>query len=267
MTDTLTLIPESIDEEHRLGRHIHRGDTFDAHVADKTGVALASATYQRKCAPFDQGNIGSCVGNSAAGALMTTPLFVTGRAYTEVTAIEFYSEATFFNGTPNDYYPPNDTGSSGPAVAQGLEALGLVSSYTHATDLQGAQEGLQTSPGIFGISWYSSFDTPLSTGECPLTPGATVRGGHEIQSFELDMVNQRVWFWQSWGATWGGLGNGQFWMSFATLNSLFQEQADVTFFVGTQQVNPGPLVNPGAQHAPMPQQSGNALCRLLHRVF
>jgi hypothetical protein len=262
MTETVTRIHEIVDPDHRTGRHIQRGPIFDAHVAEKTGAALANATYDRQCAPFDQGSIGSCTGNASAGALMTTPLFVATRAFTEVTAVEIYSEGTFFNGTPNDYYPPNDTGSSGPAVAQGLEVLGLVSSYTHAVDLQGAQEGLQTSPGIFGISWYTSFDTPLPTGECPLTPGATVRGGHEIQSWQLDMENQRVWFWQSWGATWGGLGNGQFWLSFSTLNSLFQEQADVTFFVGTQQVNPGPLTNPNAQPA-----APRTLCQRIKSIF
>ena len=238
MAARITLIPEVVIEGHRLGRHIHRGTTFDAHVAEKTGAAIVNTTWVRECPPFDQGDLGSCTGNAAAGCLMTTPLFVATRAFTEVTAVAIYSEATHFSNPVGDYYPPNDTGSSGPASAQALEAMGLVSSYTHAVDLQGALEGLMTGPGSFGVSWMTTFDTPLSTGECPLTPGATVRGGHEIEAYEVDTVNQRVWFYQSWGATWGGLGNGTFWLSYATLTSLFNQQADATFFVGTQQVNP-----------------------------
>jgi len=238
MTARFTLIPEVVVEGHRLGRHIHRGETFFAHIAEKTGAAILDKTWVRECAPYDQGNLGSCTGNAAAGCLMTTPLYVNGRAFTEATAVQIYSESTHFSNPVGDYYPPNDTGSSGPASAQACEALGLVSSYSHATDLQGALEGMMSSPGSFGISWMTSFDTPLPTGECPLTPSATVRGGHEIQAFEVDTVNQRVWFYQSWGPTWGGLGNGTFWLSYTTLTALFNQQADATFFVGTQQVNP-----------------------------
>ncbi len=238
MAEHVTLIPEIVVPGHRLGRHIRRGPKFASHVAAKTGAPIVDVTHTRECPPFDQGDVGSCTGNASAGALMTTGLYVQGREFTEATAVQIYSEATHFSNPVGDYYPPNDTGSSGPAAAEACEAFGLVSSYSHAVDLQGALEGLQTVPGIFGISWYTSFDSPLPTGECPLTPGATVRGGHEIEGFKVDTENQRVWFWQSWGATWGGLGNGQFWLSYETLTSLFNQQADATFFVGTQQVNP-----------------------------
>ncbi len=236
---SVTRLPEvQVPGAGRLGRHIHRGPVFYSRIAEKTGAAVVDTTWERECPPFDQGNLGSCTGNAAAGCLMTTPLYVTGRAFTEATAVAIYSEATHFSNPKGDYYPPNDTGSSGPASAQALEAMGLVSSYTHATDLQSALEGLMTGPGSFGVSWMTSFDTPLPTGECPLTPQATVRGGHEIQAYKVDTENERVWFYQSWGPTWGGLGNGTFWLSYTTLTALFNQQADATFFVGTQQVNP-----------------------------
>lgn len=238
---TWTEIPEEKIEGHGLGRHIHRPAGFEARTfgaVSETDIPIVSVTHTRHCPPFDQGSLGSCVGNASAGALMTDNLFVTGRAFTEATAVQIYSEATHFNGTPGDYYPPNDTGSSGPAAGQALEAFGLISTYQHATDLQASLQGLMSGPAIFGVSWYSSFDTPLSTGECPLSSSATVRGGHEIEAFQVDVTNERVWFYQSWGTTWGGLGNGTFWLSYATLNSLFAEQADATFFTGTQNVNP-----------------------------
>ncbi len=190
-----------------------------------------NVVWTRHCPPFNQGNIGSCTGNSAAGALMTTPFWERGQqVYTEKTAVEFYSEASQIS-SPGDYYPPNDVGSTGPAVAQALEDDGLISSYSHATDLETALSGMVDAPGIFGISWFTSFDTPLSTGECPLTRGATVRGGHEVQSYAVNVSMERVWFVNSWGTTWGGLGNGAFWFSYNTLTKLFEEQGDATFFV------------------------------------
>ena len=82
---------------------------------------------------------------------------------------------------------------------------------------------------MLGIYWYTSFDSPLSSGECPLTPDATVRGGHEIEMFRLDVEQKRVWCYQSWGNTWGGLHDGTFWFSFDTLTRLLAEHGDATF--------------------------------------
>jgi hypothetical protein len=148
----------------------------------------------------------------------------------EPQAVEAYSQATHFNGTPAAVYPPNDTGSSGPAVAEALEQDKFILSFGHCTTLTAALQAMAVVPGIYGINWMTSFDTPLPTGECALTPGATVRGGHEIESFRVDLTEQRIWFFQSWGPTWGGLGNGTFWFSFLTLRTLFAEGADATFF-------------------------------------
>jgi len=234
-----TKIPDiSTPEQHPLGRHIQRGPHFESRRVEAAGTPIVDTTWVRQCPPFNQGQVGSCTGNAAAGCLMTTPLYVTGRAFTEDTAVSIYAEATHFSNSKNDYYPPNDTGSSGPASAQALEAMGLVSNYTHATDLQAALEGLMVSPGSFGVSWMDSFDSPLPTGEAPLTKTATVRGGHEVQAFQVDTENQRVWFYNSWGPAWGGLGNGTFWFSYDTLTNLFSQGADATYFVGTTQVNP-----------------------------
>jgi hypothetical protein len=227
-----TIIPEILDPhhpEHRLGRHIHRPEGFETRKALE-GVA-GDVTWERYCAPFNQGAIGSCTGNASAGALMTAPFYISPRVFDETTAVTFYSQATHFNGQAGQFYPPNDTGSSGPAVAEALEKDLLIASYGHTTDLQSSLNALAVAPGIFGINWMTSFDTPLPTGQCPLTAGATVRGGHEIQSFRNDTENQAIWFYQSWGPSWGGLGNGTFWISYQDLTSLFGESADGTFFV------------------------------------
>lgn len=228
---------KDIDPEHRLGRHIHRPEDFNSRLLTAT-AAPQNVTWTRHVPPFNQGNLGSCTGNAAAGCLMSDPFYATvpksgpyAAPETEATAVTIYSQATHYNGQPNDYYPPNDTGSSGPASAQALEADGVIASFNHTVDLPTTLTAMLVAPGSFGVSWMDSFDNPLSTGECPLSPNATVRGGHEIEGFQVDAENERVWFYQSWGPTWGGLGNGTFWFSFATLTALFQQGADATFFV------------------------------------
>ena len=96
--------------------------------------------------------------------------------------------------------------------------------------MQHALGALTLAPAITGINWYTSFDSPLPTGECPLTADATIRGGHEVELFGLSVEHQQVWAYQSWGPTWGGLGNGTFWFSYATFERLLAEKGDVTAF-------------------------------------
>jgi hypothetical protein len=220
-----------ITERNRLGRHIEHDERSKNFAVARVAGAPKSAQYTRHCPPFDQGDLGSCTGNAMAGVLMTEPFWTAGRLLTESDAVRLYSEATHldkFRGS----YPPDDTGSSGLAVAKAAQKEGWITGYEHAFGLDHLTHGLSQRPGLLGIYWYTSFDTPLPSGECPLTPTATVRGGHEVEMFRLDVEQQRVWCYQSWGPMWGGLGNGTFWFSFETLTRLLAEHGDATFPVG-----------------------------------
>lgn len=230
-TDPWIIIPEHKIEGKPLGRHIYRPEGWENRAMAMPPVAPATTMHTRHCPPFNQGEVGSCTGNAAAGALMTDPLWVEGRNLTEADALNFYSQATHFSSPTGDYYPPNDVGSSGFAVAEALVQDGLIKSSQHVTDLNTALAALTLSTGIFGVSWMDTFDNPLPTGEVPLTPSSQVRGGHEIQAFGINVEEKQVWFYQSWGATWGPLGNGTFWMSFDTLDHQLSElNSDGTFF-------------------------------------
>ena len=222
-----TILPEKKVRNKRLGRHIQRPDNFAMRTPATT--VPKTVKWTRHTPAFNQGQIGSCTGNAAAGALMTEPLYVPGRALTEVDAVKFYSQATTYDPIQGSY-PPQDTGSSGPAVAKAIQMDGYISSYGHATDLNTALGALALGPAIFGVTWYDTFDKPEKTGEVKFNSKSVVRGGHEIQAFAVDMEKQQVWFYNSWGPKWGGLKDGTFWMSFDTLTKQFQQYADATFF-------------------------------------
>jgi hypothetical protein len=106
--------------------------------------------------------------------------------------------------------------------------LGLTTGYSHTFSFNQLLSALAVKPGILGINWYDSFDSPLATGECPLSPGATIRGGHEVALQGIDVEQQRVWCLNSWGR-WGAAGDGRFFFSYATLEQLLREQGDATF--------------------------------------
>jgi hypothetical protein len=221
-------LEETSVQGQRLGRHIEhdpRSRNFPALVA----ATLVDAKHERHCPPFDQGDLGSCTGNAMAGALMTDPFYTAGRSLQEQDAVKLYELASHLDRIAGSY-PPDDTGSSGLAVAKAARKEGFITAYKHAFGLNHALGALVEGPVIAGVNWYDSFDQPSSDGECPLTAGAQVRGGHEIELFGLEVEAQRVWAYQSWGPTWGGLGNGTFWFSWDTFNQLLHDTGDVTTF-------------------------------------
>ena len=89
---------------------------------------------------------------------------------------------------------------------------------------------LTLSPVCFGVGWYEGSDGPSKDGECSIK--GSVRGGHEIVADGIDVEKRRVWLTQSWGPTWGGLGNGRFYWSFDTVAQLLSEAGDVVTAAG-----------------------------------
>ena len=225
MTSVVRVIPE-MPGPGRLGRqveHDSRSWAFSAGTA-----AIKTVTHKRHGKPFNQGNLGSCTGNAMAGLLMTDPFWVKGRNLTEADAVALYKEATSLDNVPGRY-PPDDTGSSGLAVMKAAVKAKYISGYAHTFSLEQLLGSLTLGPGILGINWYNSFDSPKPDGECPLGAGAKIRGGHEIEMFGIDAAKKRVWCYQSWGPTWGGRKNGTFWFSWRTLGKLLGEKGDATF--------------------------------------
>ena len=215
-------IPEHVVEGKRLGRHVlhdPRSRDFRADRAD----TITSVDHHATGLPLNQGQIGSCTANALCGALNSAPDFNRGTPRHEHDAVKLYELETQLEGDP---YPPNDPGGSGLEVCKAAKQLGWITSYAHAFSLDDALKALVLRPVITGINWYTSFDTPSPTGLVEIAPDAIVRGGHEVVADQIDAEHKLVWFWNSWGPTFGVAG--RFCMTFDTWGRLLKEKGDVT---------------------------------------
>lgn len=225
-------IPEAPGNPYRLGRHV-RHDTRSAAFAVAGGPSstLVSRRWTRRGPVLDQGDLGSCTGNAAAGWILTDNA---GRAglttdadgvlVDENYAVDLYSLATQLDSYPGTY-PPDDTGSDGLSVAQALQKTDWASGYQHAFSLQAALTALSTlGPVMFGTEWLNGMFDPDPDGRLRLS--GAVAGGHEYVVDEIDVTNQRVWLCNSWGPTWGVQGRA--YLTWADATKLLGQQGDVT---------------------------------------
>jgi hypothetical protein len=215
-------IEETAVDGKRLGRHIvHDSRSLDFPAA--AAPQLQSVTHQAFGLPLDQGQVGSCTANALCGALNSAPDYHGTAPRAEAEALQLYELETQLEGKP---YPPNDPGGSGLEVCKAAKQLGWITSYGHAFGIDQALLALVLRPVITGINWYTSFDSPAASGLVAIAAGATVRGGHEVVADEIDVAAKLVWFWNSWGPSFG-IG-GRFCMSFDTWQQLLAERGDVT---------------------------------------
>lgn len=244
--------PPTHSSAGRLGRHVRHDPRSLAYryPARSTGT-LTSVRHQRYIPVLDQGNLGSCTGNAALGAVGTGALFealaghsqqpsTTDGTLDEQQAVKLYSAATKLDDYPGGY-PPTDTGSDGLSVAKAAQKAGLISGYQHATSLDAALAALAAQPVITGVNWYDSFDQPRADGLIAISKGASVRGGHEFELEELDVPNRLVWLTNSWTVQWGVKGRAC--IGWDDFGRLLDERGDVTVF--TPATAPPPTPAPG----------------------
>jgi hypothetical protein len=221
------------DKGGRLGRHIEhdpRSRQYAYGIVHKMD-ALKTVHHRRYGVTFDQGELGSCTGNAAAGAVNTVPVHKPKeKLLHETDAVDIYSRATSideFDGA----YPPNDTGSSGLAVSKVLLERSLIGSYQHAFDVATALSALQKYPLIIGINWYEGFDTPDEHGLVNIA--GSVRGGHEIEvkgfTVRSPLESSLMLCENSWGEEWGL--NGEFHFTVSSFRRLMAEQGDTTILI------------------------------------
>jgi hypothetical protein len=242
-------------QHRRLGRHVeHDPRSLDyAHgVLPKT--AVKSVDWSRRAPIFDQGQLGSCTGNAAAGLLGTDSAARTGLTSAAIgdsvmpvdedLAVKVYELATQLDSIKG-VYPPDDTGSSGIGAAKALKKLGLAASYTHAFSLAALKSALQTGPVMVGTVWLESmFDPDPKTGFVQVDRSSQVAGGHEYVLSAYDATRQAFRIDNSWGDSWGVRGSA--WLTQADVQWLLSQQGDVTVPAWVTAPAPPPAPTPSA---------------------
>lgn len=244
MTDEI-YYEEIPSTDPRLGRNILHDERSRAFAFNAAGITPVSVRHPHFIDILDQGNLGSCTGNSGIGCLGTFPFYPTVVSkindWSEAAAIQLYSDATAidpFSGT----YPPEDTGSNGLSIAKVLVKRGLISGYQHTFSFDAMLAALTTRPVITGVNWYSSFYYPDNDGIVNFSEDARVEGGHEFILDEIDMERQLIGATNSWGTSFGK--NGRFYLPFSVMRRLLAEKGDITVFTPLTAPAPTPIVNP-----------------------
>jgi hypothetical protein len=211
-----------------MGRHVEhheKSKQFPAPVAEK----IVTKLWTTSGPVLNQGKIGACTGNAMAD-LANTDYWTPTRTkihpagyLAEADALKFYGQATHLDKLPGGYYPPNDRGSTGIAVAKAAKADGYAASYAHAFGLEHMLGALQLRPVICGTAWTQDMFAPDSQGF--IAPTGQVAGGHEYLCLGCDVENEFLTFLNSWSATWG-LG-GRFKIKFQDYDELLSANGDV----------------------------------------
>jgi len=209
---------------YALGRHLEPNHDPASRAFPAAVAPLVTTLHAHRGPVLDQGQLGSCTGNAVSQALNTDPLRpAERRLLTEADAVGIYTWATHHDPYPGAY-PPDDTGSSGLAVAKAARKLGLIHSYRHAFGLDHALGALVLAPVIIGIPWLADMFTPDPDGYLSRT--GTVAGGHEVALIGLDVEHRNVTVLNSWGSGWGNGGTAL--MHWADLDALLGQGGDVT---------------------------------------
>lgn len=232
MSDVVTRrIVEHVVPGKRVGRHVEHDPRSRDYPVRATGAPLRNVLHKRHVPIYDQdatvtykgkqyvGGLGSCTGNGMAGCLSTGQFT---HHFHEPTAVKLYHQATILDGFPGEW-PPDDTGSSGLAVAKAAQQAGYISSYQHAFTLDQALQALMNGPVITGTDWYTGMDQPDPDGRVHVT--GSVRGGHEYCVLGVDVDARTVRFANSWSPAWGDNGYGV--MSWDDWAKLLDAEGDV----------------------------------------
>jgi len=233
----------------RLGRHIaHYPESLRYAHGVLPASAIKTVRWTRRIPILDQGQLGSCTGNAATGMLGTDSVNRTATPTVTITAagaaashgrfsagtypldenfaVALYGLATVldnYSGT----YPPTDTGSDGVSVSKALQALGLITAYTHAFSVAALNSALQASSVIIGIEWLESMYDTAPGGTFVVDRNSGVAGGHELEVIGYDTATGLYEIPNSWGASGFGI-DGTGFMTTPDMTWLLSQQGDVT---------------------------------------
>jgi hypothetical protein len=224
---------------HLLGRTLEHDPRSRNYAFARKTVAKPVNRLWTSGPVLDQGDIGSCEGNTATEWLNSTvnagnrAAFWKAMRYpgspkaylTETNAKVLYSAATRFdNDEIPGIYPPTDTGTSAVGIAKAMKAAGGITSYQWTFGWDHFLAAIDVGPVMLGTNWYSGMFDPNKQGYVEIS--GDLAGGHAYLGKGIDYKNQRVRCRNHWTKSWGPLG-GEFYLSFKTLQRLLDEQGDV----------------------------------------
>lgn len=258
-------IPPLPDNPHPLGRHVVHDERSRAFRMAAPPVPLVDKLWTVRITSLNQGNLSSCTGNAGAHRLATddetqsgVSIITTNEPLDEPYAVALYSAATQVDSWANTAYPPDDTGSSGLAIAKVLKSRGLVDVYSHCFSLDDVLQALQHGPVMMGTNWYASMFNPDARGL--VTINGAVAGGHEYLAIGIDASQREIICMNSWGPGWSV--NGTFRMSWDTLMRLLAEDGDAMVFhvvLNTVPILPTPVAGNGGATFPLSSTAAAAL--------
>lgn len=225
---------------HPLGRFVeHDPRSRQYSFAAAAPIAAVSTIWPTRAPCLDQGRLGSCTGNAMA-QLLNCDRGATARRRArhasylrQRDAVKLYSAATRLDSAPGTY-PPEDTGSSGLAVAKAARNAGFITRYSHTFTFDAFRTAIQFQPVIAGTLWTEPMNHPDRDGTIHVgdISDATVLGGHEYLVRGIDYEHYRVVCRQSWGPRWGAVSpdgvSGTFYLSMDDFDELLHHQGDVT---------------------------------------
>lgn len=167
----------------------------------------------------DQGETSQCVEYAWHNFMSTRPVNSPNKApFWEYGSVYASAQRDYDEWEGEDY-----DGTSVRAGAKALQALGLISGYRWAWDLETVvRHALFEGPVVMGTNWYTSMFYPNTSGIVEVR--GSVEGGH---AYAITGVNTRTGLArckQTWGRGWGKLG--RFWIKFDDLARLIDEDGE-----------------------------------------
>jgi len=214
---------------------------------------------------LDQGQVGSCTGESALSCSYHEPFYAPGApswAFSpdQPGAYAWYARNTREDSYPGTFtYPPtggDDTGSDTLTSAKVAQEAGIITGYQMAGDLDSSLETLQDRPGQTGIPWYNSMFGAPSSGLLTVDVKSGLAGGHALCVDEIVAADDPrngtgkmlVGMPNSWGPNFGD--HGRCYLTVDDWWMLRQQQGDVYFWMPKSQ--PAPVPTPPGPPAPVP---------------
>jgi C1A family cysteine protease len=215
----------------------HRDHLYAAPIAAPAKLPPV-VDLRSKCPKvYNQGQLGSCTGNSIAGAIEFDLKKQKAKTFTPSRLFIYYNERVIEHtvksdsgaqirdgikavnklGAPPETMWPYSDKSPGPfeqrptSAAFKEAAKHQVVSYQRVSRSLAQMKGCLASgyPFVLGFSVYESFESSAvaRTGDAPMpSAGESQLGGHAVVAVGYDDKSQRFMFRNSWGTSWGKKG-------------------------------------------------------------